>query len=170
MNTGLVKNWMQLNIRLKKLKSSFSTSSDLRMNEIWALRRIDLATRDRGACIGNTEIQEELQVTKSAVSQMIDSLVEKGYVNRTPDASDRRRLCVTLTPSGEQILARMSRTMNALADGVAKKMGEEKISQMFDLMNEFLDHFSDLQAQMDQTGSIADPANASPADTRRNEP
>jgi DNA-binding MarR family transcriptional regulator len=122
------------------------------MNELWALRKIEQATKASGAGIGNTEIQEDLHITKSAVSQMLDSLFEKGFIERTLDVSDRRRMCVTITPAGTQVLKRMSAYANQLATKVTAKMGEEKIQQMFDLLNEFID--TSLEAEKETPYSI----------------
>jgi DNA-binding MarR family transcriptional regulator len=140
---------MQMGARFKKLKTIFSNGSDLHMNEVWALGRIEHAIRTTGSGIGNSLIQEELHITKSAISQIIDSLVLKGYVNRMPNAHDRRRMQLTITPEGKQILERMSRQANDLADKVAENMGEEKIRLMFDLLNEFLDGFDEAQRALE---------------------
>lgn len=134
-----------MNIRLKKLKTSFPAGCDIRMNELMALGKIDHACCFSGTGIGNTEIQEELQITKSAVSQMLDSLVEKGYVERELDANDRRRMCVTITPRGKHILRYMSEYGNCIAEQVSEKMGEAKVQQMFDLLNEFIDTYLEVQ-------------------------
>lgn len=147
MATNIIRNWMRMNIRLKKLRASFPAEFDIRMNELWTLGTIDHANCFSGTGIGNTEIQEELQVTKSAVSQMLDSLVEKGYVERTLDANDRRRMCITITPSGKEVLGHMSKYANVIAEEVSSKMGEEKIQQMFDLLNEFVDTYLDVQSE-----------------------
>ena len=145
MATNIIRNWMLMNTRLKKLHADSPLDCDLRMNELWALGKIEHATCCSGAGISNTEIQKELQITKSAISQMLDSLVEKGYVERTLDANDRRRMCVTITPSGREILCQMSERTKCVAEDVSEKMGEEKIQQMFDLLNEFIDTYLDVQ-------------------------
>jgi DNA-binding MarR family transcriptional regulator len=41
-----------------------------------------------------------LEVTKQAASQLIDTLVLRGYLTREVDAEDRRRLTITLTERG----------------------------------------------------------------------
>src|SRR5580700_3761649 len=41
-----------------------------------------------------------LGVTKQAASQLIDTLVLRGYLTREVDAEDRRRLTITLTDRG----------------------------------------------------------------------
>jgi len=147
MATNIILNWMRMNTRLRKLRADFPNGCDLRMNELWALGKIEHALECSGAGIGNTEIQEELQITKSAVSQMLDSLVEKGYVERALDTNDRRRMCVTITTSGRQILKQMSHHANIVAEEVSLKMGEANVQQMFDLLNEFIDTYLIVQKE-----------------------
>lgn len=154
MASNLVRKWMQMSVRLRKLKNVFSADTGMHMNEIWVLGKIDNAVRTSGCGVGNTQIQKDMQITKSAVSQIIDSLVEKGYVDRSPDAEDRRRMCLTVTPSGQQVLHQLTETANDLADKVAANMGEEKIQLMFDLLNEFIDGFMETQGEPeDDAGS-----------------
>lgn len=43
-----------------------------------------------------------LGISKQAVSQLIDTMVMRGYLERTPDPEDRRRMLLTLTPRGEE--------------------------------------------------------------------
>lgn len=152
MPSKIIQNWMRMSIRMKKLKSDNPEGYDLRMNELWALSKIEHAADGRGG-ICNTDIQEELQVTKSAVSQMLDSLVEKGYVERKLDSNDRRRMCVTITPSGKEILKRFNLRANRLAEEVSVRMGEQKVQQMFDLLNEFIDTYQEVQKEQ-EPGSV----------------
>jgi DNA-binding MarR family transcriptional regulator len=42
----------------------------------------------------------DLGVSKQAAGQLVDTLVSRGYLDRTVDADDRRRLTVTLTERG----------------------------------------------------------------------
>ncbi len=73
-------------------------------------------------------LSRELGISKQAVSQLIDTMVMRGYLERTPDAEDRRRMLLHLTPRGraaatvsweaatavdEELMLRLS------ADGVA---------------------------------------------------
>jgi DNA-binding MarR family transcriptional regulator len=41
-----------------------------------------------------------LGISKQAVSQLIDTMVMRGYLERTPDPDDRRRMVLALTPRG----------------------------------------------------------------------
>ena len=44
----------------------------------------------------------ELGISKQATSQLIDTLVMRGYLERTPDEQDRRRMLLNLTPRGAE--------------------------------------------------------------------
>jgi len=46
-------------------------------------------------------IIRELGVSKQAAGQLVDTLVLRGYLERTPDPDDRRRMTVTLTARGQ---------------------------------------------------------------------
>jgi DNA-binding MarR family transcriptional regulator len=47
------------------------------------------------------DLVRDLGISKQAVSQLIDTMVMRGYLARTPDTEDRRRMVLTLTPRGE---------------------------------------------------------------------
>jgi DNA-binding MarR family transcriptional regulator len=46
-------------------------------------------------------LTRELGISKQAVSQLIDTMVMRGYLERSPDMQDRRRMLLRLTPRGE---------------------------------------------------------------------
>src|SRR5579871_4441689 len=46
------------------------------------------------------------QMRMSAITAIVDPLVERGWVSREPDASDRRRIHVDLTAQGRRALRR----------------------------------------------------------------
>jgi DNA-binding MarR family transcriptional regulator len=47
------------------------------------------------------EMTKGLGVTRQAASQLIDTLVVRGYLTRDVDQADRRRITITLTPRGQ---------------------------------------------------------------------
>ena len=48
------------------------------------------------------DLPAELGVTKQAVNQVIDILVNRGYLTRNPDSGDRRRVVLELTDRGQE--------------------------------------------------------------------
>ena len=47
------------------------------------------------------DLARQLRISKQAISQLIDTMVMRGYLDRSPDSADRRRMLLTLTPRGE---------------------------------------------------------------------
>lgn len=62
--------------------------------------------------IGMSALSEHLHVGSSAVSGLVDRLVEHGYLDRYEDPADRRAQLVSLTPAGTDVLDRI-REFNA---------------------------------------------------------
>lgn len=46
-------------------------------------------------------LTRQLGISKQAVSQLIDTMVMRGYLERTSDTDDRRRMLLHLTPRGQ---------------------------------------------------------------------
>jgi DNA-binding MarR family transcriptional regulator len=69
------------------------------------------------------DLPAELGVTKQAVNQVIDTLVARGYVERSSDLEDRRRNTLTLTERGVEAL-------EAVVSGVeaVDRLLEEQVS------------------------------------------
>ncbi|WP_161956835.1 MarR family winged helix-turn-helix transcriptional regulator [Sphingosinithalassobacter portus] len=69
---------------------------DIPANGLYIIGR--LAAGERGVPIST--LVKELGVSKQAVGQLVDTLVTRGYLQRTPDDNDRRQLIITLTQRG----------------------------------------------------------------------
>ena len=54
------------------------------------------------------QIAEFLGITKSAVTQLLDPLVDEGLVKRQPDPKDRRYVQLSLTTDGRAVLKKMA--------------------------------------------------------------
>ncbi|KAA1422993.1 MarR family transcriptional regulator [Mumia zhuanghuii] len=53
---------------------------------------------------GPAELSRALAVSTAAVTGLVDRLVARGYIERTPDPEDRRRTAIHLTRSGRRSL------------------------------------------------------------------
>jgi DNA-binding MarR family transcriptional regulator len=51
-----------------------------------------------------SELAEVRQISRSAISQAVDVLVDKGLITRRQDTVDRRHVHLTLTPGGNEML------------------------------------------------------------------
>ena len=64
----------------------------------------------------------DLRVSKQAAGQLVDTLVLRGYLERTVDLADRRKLTITLTERG--------RAAAAVQAGVREKIDAELIARV----------------------------------------
>jgi DNA-binding MarR family transcriptional regulator len=76
------------------------------------------------------DLPAELGVTKQAVSQLVDILVNRGYLERQPDAGDRRRVALELTERGQEALDAGVRGMEAVDQKLRQRMSREQIEAM----------------------------------------
>ena len=61
-----------------------------------------------------TELAAEERVTQPAITLLVNRLQERGWVDRTPDETDRRAVLVSLTPHGEAAFEQLSAEYRAL--------------------------------------------------------
>jgi DNA-binding MarR family transcriptional regulator len=76
------------------------------------------------------DLRSELGVTKQAVSQLLDILVNQGYLERGPDPDDRRRIVLELTERGEQVVEASVRAVDAVDRQLAERVAPEQIAAM----------------------------------------
>jgi DNA-binding MarR family transcriptional regulator len=71
------------------------------------------------------QVADHLGITKSAASQMLDSLTDKGLVARRPDLKDRRIVRFSLTVKGNQTLKKLHKlkfaSMRSRLDNLSSK-------------------------------------------------
>ncbi|MFJ5000170.1 MarR family winged helix-turn-helix transcriptional regulator [Microbacterium sp. NPDC088619] len=68
-----------------------------------------------------TALADRERVTAPSMTNMINGLEEQGFVLRTPDAEDRRRVQVDITEAGTEIVAQTIRRRDEL---LAEMLGE----------------------------------------------
>jgi DNA-binding MarR family transcriptional regulator len=74
-------------------------------------------------------ITRELGVSKQAAGQLVDTLVLRGYLERSPDPDDRRRLTVTLTDRGRLAADASRRAVGRVDTELADRVGDECVTQ-----------------------------------------
>lgn len=62
---------------------------------------------ERKATIG--ELAERLQIQHHSTVELINRMVERGLIERNRDEADQRRVLVSLTPYGEEVLRKLAR-------------------------------------------------------------
>ena len=69
----------------------------------------------------------DLRISKQAAGQLVDTLVNRGYLARTIDEQDRRRLIVTLTDRGRAAAATQAAARERVDAELLARVGTECI-------------------------------------------
>jgi len=91
----------------------------------------------RGAC-GMSGISERFEIPPAAASQLVDKLVQSGYLKREEDPSDRRAKLLNLTDEGRDLIERGIQERFRWVDELAGKLTSEeqvRIGEALDLMS-----------------------------------
>jgi len=91
-----------------------------------------------------TEIANELKITHSAVSQLVNSLKKKNYLKFIKDAGDKRKIMVTFTKEGLNITEKLVPVWQSL-----KRSMEELINQGKYSVN-MLAGLNEIESQLDE--------------------
>jgi DNA-binding MarR family transcriptional regulator len=74
------------------------------------------------------EIIRALGVSKQAAGQLVDTLVMRGYLDRSVDPADRRRLTISLTDRGRATAAVIRSAVEAVDAGLLARIGPESVT------------------------------------------
>lgn len=107
-------------------KGSLSTAYGLSMGEAPVL---DLLAREQGGT-SPSELANRLGYTRSRMTRILDALEAKGFVTRTGDPTDRRRVIVLVTEKGRSFSReRREEGVNDLSSGLAT-LGEHDTKEL----------------------------------------
>jgi DNA-binding MarR family transcriptional regulator len=83
-----------------------------------------------------TKLAELASMTKQSVGEIVDDLVERGYVKRVPDPEDRRAKLICLTERGEEAQTFGFGLFAAVEKRWMERYGPEKIAQLRETLEE----------------------------------
>jgi DNA-binding MarR family transcriptional regulator len=75
------------------------------------------------------QLVKELRVSKQVAGQLVDTLVLRGYLERTVDEVDRRKLTVTLTERGRTAAAAQAAAREKIDAELIARVGREDVSR-----------------------------------------
>lgn len=117
-----------------------SRRSGLSMSQVGALFRISKG------CSGVSDVGEELGVSSAAASQMLDKLVQQGFILRTEDPRDRRAKQIALTEKGQQVLQESIHSKQEWMDELANLMTPVEQEQVLAALKILIDKTRQLES------------------------
>jgi len=147
MDRVLKEQLVQTMLRFKKIGMTFPLRLDIRIGELFVLNEIKEHSCCQDRSMNITEIQNNLFITKPAVSQILNSLERKGYVIRNIGKHDRRKIEVILTPEGKKVSEQAREFVDKNLEIVISRFGEENTKQMTTLFSKFADIFEEMKRE-----------------------
>lgn len=79
-------------------------------------------------------------IYRSDMVAVLNELAERGLVERTPDAGDRRRNVITLTDLGRERLRRLDELLDGAQSDLLAPLDAAERSQLIDVLSRLLKH------------------------------
>ena len=114
--------------------NQFAKSTGLSMPQFSILMQLHY----KGAC-GMSAISERFDVSAAAASQLVDKLVQAGYIERTEDPSDRRAKLLKLSTNGAKLVDNGIQQRYRWMDELTSKLSaaeQTKVSEALTLLTE----------------------------------
>ncbi len=129
--------------QFKRLSGHGNTQREIRPSEYFLLANLsycnDLTTE--GTKI--SDLSTRMQITPGAVTHMINSLEEGGYVERLQAAKDRRIVLIKLTDKGKKVVADMEAEFLDDLRGLVGFLGEEDSKDFIRILSRTLTYFKE---------------------------
>jgi DNA-binding MarR family transcriptional regulator len=102
-----------------------------------------LAALDAAGPTSQADLSRRATVDRSDVVAAINELVEQGYVERSPDPSDRRRNVVSMTPAGRRRFHQLDRILTDVQDHLLAPLSARERTHLVSLLTRLVDHHAE---------------------------
>lgn len=122
--------------RLEAVRSGFGSIIGLTGIQYTTLISIAHLQGDEG--VGVTRIADDLGLTGSFVTLVSGQLVKLGLVDKKPDEQDRRRVRLTVTAKGRELLSELAPAQSEVNDLLFRPLDQEKFLELSGTMAELI--------------------------------
>jgi DNA-binding MarR family transcriptional regulator len=133
--TQALRAWMEISMhRSMHERTRFAKSTGLSMPQFGILMQL----HHKGRC-GVSEIGERFDITNAAASQLVEKLVQAGYLERAEDPHDRRVKQLNLTAKGEALIENGAQERYRWLDELTSQLnGEEqaKVAEALEILTQ----------------------------------
>ncbi|WP_050766566.1 MarR family winged helix-turn-helix transcriptional regulator [Janibacter sp. HTCC2649] len=97
-------------------------------------------------CLTPSQLAELTSVAPSSMTHRLDKMSERGYVQRRPDADNRTRTLVSLTPDGWQVFTQSIRESDVVESDVLRGLSADERGELARLLEGVIAHLDDVDA------------------------
>lgn len=106
----------------------------LKPTEIMVLMQVCSNVKSDNEGIIPTEICEELGLSKSSLTALLNSLEDKGFIERELSSEDRRKIIVRATSKAKDFHNQFHKGLNNRFNGISEYLGEEEANKLIELL------------------------------------
>jgi DNA-binding MarR family transcriptional regulator len=92
-----------------------------------------------------SEISDRLKIARPTVTQLVNSLQRKGFLEKKTDEHDGRVVRIHLSEKGKAMAKKGAKEFYRLFKGLAEHLGAEKSDELADMLAEVFDYFEKTQ-------------------------
>ena len=122
-DVGIVARLVRLDLFLRRILDEITAAEGIAVADYLVLAVVRRSP-DHRATPGR--ICEVLDRTSGGMTATLDRLTTAGWVTRSPDPADRRRVVVTCTPSGVAVAARINAALHAWEDSLGLTAAQQR--------------------------------------------
>lgn len=132
-----------------RLSSAFQQKriQSLTLRQCMAITRVEILTRECPEGISLKLLARHLQMTVPATSLLVETMVNRGFLERMPNPTDRRAVCIKLSEKGRGFFEESNSLLNAETDKLASILSEEELEAISSMTDKLLHEFYDKQEQ-----------------------
>jgi len=132
----IIKKWIELTFQKSiGVMIKFSKENNLTMSQIAVLIRL---YRKENCTVSDVGIN--MGTSNAAASQLLDRMVQLGFIERTVDSNDRRIKNLNLTQNGLEILNESFRASKKWFEELTYKLNDNEKSETIIVLNRLIDY------------------------------
>lgn len=93
----------------------------------------------RNSGVSQKSIAEFLNVTTSAVNQVVKSMSSEGLLQKEPDPADKRSYKLYLTEQGKEVAIRLRQRLDRSDDAITAFVGAQREEELMQFLHELTD-------------------------------
>jgi DNA-binding MarR family transcriptional regulator len=90
------------------------------------------------------EVAARMHITSGTVTSLLDNLERKGYVVRSSDTDDRRRVLVDITPAAQTVLDEVLPAVQQVSREIIDRVGVERQRALLDILDDIRQAIAEL--------------------------
>ena len=139
MGSSLKDSFISASFRFKKVDACYPSACRIPLSEWVVMDKITNGCICTSSRLNVSEIQTCMHLSRPAISQILNSLEKKGYIIRDIDLNDRRKIYVTATPRGSEVLKRTRTSYEQVLQEVVTRFGEDEMFRLIESLNRLVD-------------------------------